>query len=179
MSTVISSRYARALMNLAVKAQRVDEAGTELSTVADAFAEAPSFAAAMGDVRLPQSAKLAVLDAVLKHAGTSELVATFIRLVNQKRRLTLLPEMAERYRREADERMGRAVADVTVAEPLPADQRARIQQQLERLTGKTVTLRERVDPTILGGVVMRVGSTVWDGSLRNQLNQVRESITKE
>lgn len=178
MSAVIASRYARALMGLAVKADSVDQAAQGLDDVAALMKDSAQLTAMLDDVRVTHAAKEQVMNALLEKAKLPGLVSSFVLLVMSKRRLGLLPEMAVHFHRLADERLGRAQAEVTVASALDAGQEKTLKQDLEKLSGKTVTLTVKVDPSILGGAITRVGSTVWDGSLRNQLNQIRESILK-
>jgi len=179
MSAVIAARYARALMNLAAKDQQVDQAAQGLDLVADMLAESPRLAEALENVRATGPDKERTLQAVLDKAGVPALVATFSRYVLDKRRLRLLPDIRDQFHRLADERLGRAKAAVTVAAPLAKEQEASLKRKLEAVSGKTITLHVTVDPAILGGAVTRIGSTVWDGSLRHQLNRIRESIVKE
>lgn len=178
MSAVIAARYAKALMTLAAKAKKVEDVADGLDEVTALIADSKPLAAALANVRVTREAKEAVMKAVLTKAKVPDLVNTFVLFVMTKRRLALLPEISRLFHRLADERLGRAQADVTVATALPADQEKKLKKDLETLSGKTVTLHVNVDPAILGGAITRVGSTVWDGSLRNQLNQIRESILK-
>lgn len=178
MSAVIASRYAKALMILAAKANQVDPVAQALDEVAALVRDSAELAALLDDVRITRSAKEQVMKAILAQAKPPELVSTFVLYVMSKRRLPLLAEIAAYYRRLADERLGRAQADVVVASALAADQQQALKKDLEALSGKSITLNVTVDPAILGGAITRVGSTVWDGSLRTQLNQIRESILK-
>jgi len=186
MSTqVISQRYARALMNLTAgkggaakgRDKQVEEIGAALDEVAAALASedlAPFLASSQATPAMRDE----VLKTVLARMKAPDPLGPFVRLLNQKRRLALLPEIARLFYQLADERLGRAQAEVTVAEPLPAAQQARLRKQLEQTTGKSVTLNVKVDPAILGGAVTRVGSTVWDGSVRHHLHQVREQLLR-
>jgi F-type H+-transporting ATPase subunit delta len=178
MSAVIAARYAKALMNLAAKAKQVEPVAQGLDDVTALMVESKELATMLADVRVTRAVKQAVMQGVVEKAKLPELVSTFVLFVMDKRRLALLPEISRLFHRLADERLGRAQADVTVATPLAADQEKTLKQDLEKLSGKTVTLHVKVNPAILGGAITRVGSTVWDGSLRNQLNQIRESILK-
>lgn len=178
MSAVIAARYAKALMNLAGKANQVDPVAQGLEDVSALIAGSKELAALLDDVRVTRAAKEQVMKAVVEQAKLPALVNTFVLFVMEKRRLALLKDITQIFHRLADERLGRAQADVTVATPLAADQEKALKQDLEKLSGKTVTLHVKVDPAILGGAITRVGSTVWDGSLRNQLNQIRDSILK-
>jgi len=184
MSTqVISQRYARALMNLAAgqgaagKGKDVEETGAALDEVAAALA-AEDLAPFLASSQATPAMRDEVLKTVLARMKAPALLSPFVRLLNSKRRLELLPEIARIFHQLADERLGRARAEVTVAEPLPAAQQERLRKQLEQATGKSITLNVQVDPGILGGAVTRIGSTVWDGSVRHHLHQVREQLLR-
>ncbi|MCZ6629085.1 MAG: ATP synthase F1 subunit delta [SAR324 cluster bacterium] len=176
MSGVIAQRYARALMNLAVQGDTVEAVAGEMDDLADAMLEAPQLSALLADTRVSRAQKQEVVAEVLKQSGVSELVNVFVRFLASKRRFALLPDIREIFHRLADERLGRAQAEVTVAAPLSGGQERSLQEKLEALSGKQVTLTITVDPEIMGGVITRIGSIVRDGSLRNQLNQIRQSI---
>lgn len=178
MSAVIASRYAKALMNLAARGDQVEPVAQGLDEIAALLRDSPELAALLADVRVARAAKEQVVKGVLERAGLPELVNTFVLFVMGKRRLRLLPEIAVHFHRLADERLGRARARVTVAVPLPPEQEQTLRQALERLSGKAITLHVQVDPAILGGAITRVGSILWDGSLRTQLHQLRETIVK-
>jgi len=172
---IISRRYARALLNLSAR-------GPELDTMAKALDEAaaavcgPEMTAFLASENVPADAKGEVLKQVLAKVGGPATLSPFVRLLHRKRRLELLSEIASLFRSLADERLGRAQAEVTVAEPLSDAMQERLRKQIEKQTGKTVTLHVQVDPNLLGGAVTRVGSVVWDGSVRHYLNRVRERL---
>jgi F-type H+-transporting ATPase subunit delta len=176
MSGVIAQRYARALMNLAVKADAVEDVATGLDEMAETLEESPLLAAFVEDTKVPPSTKQDVVRDLLVKAQVPELVNTFVRYLTAKRRFLLLPEIRDVYHRLADERLGRAQAEVTVAAAMSEAQEKQMQGQLEALSGKQITLTVKVDPEIMGGAITRIGSVVRDGSLRNQLQQIRQSI---
>jgi F-type H+-transporting ATPase subunit delta len=178
---VISQRYARALMNLVTRGkdpdQNVEAVGQALAEIV-AAAAGEELAPFLASQRVTPPVKDGVLKTVLTRMKAPEPLPSFVRLLNEKRRIALLPEIAQFYQRLADRRLGRAQAEVTVAEPLAAALQERLRKQLERATGMTITLNLKVDPAILGGAVTRVGSTVWDGSVRHHLAQVRERLLR-
>jgi F-type H+-transporting ATPase subunit delta len=179
MSTrVISRRYAQALMNLAAKDKQVEAVATGLDEIAATVRDSSPLSAALADPKVPHTVKVAVIGEVLDRSKVPALVATFLRFLAQKRRVALLEEIRQVYHELADERLGRGLAEVTVANPLDDAKRDALRQHLEALSGKSLSLRVQVDAAILGGVVARIGSTVWDGSLRNQLTQIRQSLIK-
>lgn len=174
--TIVSKRYAQALMNLAVRENLVEQAGGGLDAFADAVADSTRLQAFLSEPRVPQAAKEAAVVDLLDKIEVPAVLGNFLRLITQKRRIDQLEDIRSDFHELADERMGRAHADVTVASPLGADQEDRLRNKLESLSGKQINLRMHIDPTVIGGMVARIGSTVWDGSLRNQLNRIHQSI---
>lgn len=173
---VISRRYAKALMNLAVNAGQVEEVAAGLDTIADAMADSPRLGVFLQNAKVPQPAKQETVNLILQRAEIPPLVDSFVRFVTYKRRIALLEEIRRVFHRLADERLGRAQAEVTVAAPVSPEQEAALLAKLESMTGKQITLSVRVEPDIIGGVITRIGSTVRDGSLRTQLTNLRQSI---
>ncbi len=177
--SIVARRYAQALMNLAGKAGQVDETAAALDGIADAWTASAKLQAFLSDPKVALAAKEAVVQKLLAKAGPPPLVQTFVRLVTRKRRIDVLDEMRREFHVLADERSGRATAVVTVATQLTAAQQTALRKRLTAVTGKKeVQLDVRVDPDILGGLVARVGSTVWDSSLRNQLSRIQQSLVK-
>jgi F-type H+-transporting ATPase subunit delta len=174
--SVVARRYAKALMNLAARDNQIDAIAAGLDQIGEALASDARLGAFLAEPKVPQSSKEAVLAEWLEGSGAPALLTTYVRYLTRKRRNALLEDIRQVFHDLADERMGRAKADVTVAAPLTAEQEQRLQARLETLSGKQVQLRLHVDASILGGVVARIGSTVWDGSLRNQLNGIQQSI---
>jgi F-type H+-transporting ATPase subunit delta len=174
---IISQRYARALMNLSGKDKDVETMAAALDEAVTVVGGA-QMTAFLTSESPTHEVKANVLKTVLDKMGGPKTLSPFIRLLQQKRRLALLPEIAIVFRRLADARLGRAQADVTVAEPMTKAVEERLRKQIEKSTGKSISLNVTVDPDILGGAITRVGSVVWNGSVRHHLDQVREQLLK-
>jgi len=174
--SIVSRRYAQALMNLAVKENQIEPVQEGLDSFANAVADSPRMKAFLDEPRVPQAAKEAAVSEILEKIQGPGMLTNFLRLITEKRRIGLLADIRADFHELADERMGRAHADVTVAAPLNENQEKTLREKLETLSGKQIDLRVHIDPTVLGGMVARIGSTVWDGSLRHQLNQIHQSI---
>ena len=123
----------------------------------------------------PAEKKQGVLAELLP--GVSTEVQRFLAILAHRDRLELVPEIATQFRRLVNEHRGIAVALVTTAIPIDDRQKAVIASRLGRRLGKTVVLEERVDPSILGGVIAQVGDTVIDGSIRGRLERLRRTLT--
>lgn len=185
--SVVANRYAQALMNLAVKESgakddtkddTVEAVAAALDDFAGTLEENPTLVAFLAEPKVPQAAKEGAVADVLEKLAAPALVATFLRFLTHKRRISLAGEIRDVFHELADARLGRANAAVTVAAELTAQQAGDLKARLESISGKQVNLKVTTDPSILGGIVARIGSTVWDGSIRNQLNRVRQQLTQ-
>jgi F-type H+-transporting ATPase subunit delta len=172
----IARRYARAVFDLAVEAQQFEEVGRELARVRAALEADPSLLEVLRDPRITREERQGVAGALIEALGTGSIVANTLRLMADRARLAEVPALEQVYRQLADERAGRVRAQVVSARPLTEDDARHIAQLLERVTRRNVILERRVDPGLLGGVVARVGSRVYDGSLRNQFERLEKQL---
>ncbi len=171
-------RYARALFSLAREAQRVPEIRRETEQMAGLLAESPELARALLSPLHPLAERRALLRALGARLGSSALVSNFLAFLVDQRRLIHFAVIAEEYARLADAAAGRARAAVVSAAPLRDEQRERLRRALAQRTGQEIELEVRVDPSLLGGAVATVGGLVFDGSLRQQLTQLRTTLTR-
>ncbi len=177
--SVVSMRYARALMNLAQRDKQVAEVAAGLSEFADLVAESQELSAFLAEPKVPQAGKAAAVAELLDKAELPALLGGFLRFITAKRRIAILEDIRRDFHDLADEQLGRAGALVTVAAELTPEQEQRLRERLQGLSEKQdVHLDVTVDPNLLGGVVARIGSTVWDGSLRNQLNRIQQTLSE-
>ena len=179
---VIARRYASALSNLAKQENNLEQVGTELEDFCDTLHEAVELQESLSNNKVSMVVRNSILTEILTKMKLSPLVSTFLRYLLSKRRLTLVHDIARAFALLTQEAMGILPAEVTVAkEPRSKESKdllQKLQEQLSASTGKTVQIHVSVDPSIIGGIVTRIGSMVIDGSIRNQLIQVRESIIR-
>lgn len=179
---VIARRYASALSSLAKKENNLEQVGTELQDFCDTLHEAAELQESLSNNKVPMAVRNSILTEILTKMELSTLVSTFLRYLLSKRRLPLVHDIARAFALLTQEAMGILPAEVTVAkEPRSKESKdllQKLQEQLSASTGKTVQIHVSVDPSIIGGIVTRIGSMVIDGSIRNQLIQVRESIIR-
>jgi F-type H+-transporting ATPase subunit delta len=179
---VIAKRYAKALAGLAQQQNQLEQVDTELQDFAESFTQAPTLRESLTDNRLPLQTRTQLLGEVLTQMKVTPLVSTFLRFLLNKRRMELVPDIAKAFADFRQELMGIVQAEVIVAkEPRSKESKdilQQIQDQLSAFTGKTVKINVTVDPSIIGGIVARIGSVMIDGSIRNQLVQVRQSIIR-
>ncbi|HZR99553.1 MAG TPA: F0F1 ATP synthase subunit delta [Chloroflexota bacterium] len=166
-------RYAEAVFALAAEDNSYDAWAADLDRLG-ALLEVPVVAKALDSPAVPISQKLAVIAA--EAPGLRPQTNNLIRLLLHRERLELLPEIAASYRELLNRARGIAVADVVTAVPLDEASRAQLASRLERYVGQKVEMQTSVDPSIIGGVVVRVGDTLLDGSVRGRLEALRRRL---
>jgi F-type H+-transporting ATPase subunit delta len=125
---------------------------------------------------IPATQKRAVLDGIVGRLGLSVWVRNFLAVLIDRGRTRLLPEIVAQFRKELNQRLGKAEADITSARQLTAQERESLEADLAQATGKQIHALYSEDRKILGGVIARVGSTVYDGSVKTQLERIRQQI---
>lgn len=169
----IAGRYASALFELATEAKAVEAVSHDLATFEAMIRESIDLDRLVRNPVFSAEEQLAGLSALLDRAGISGLAGNFLRLVASKRRLFAVRDMIRAYARLADERAGILRAEVRVAEPLSNKNRAAVKEALDALTGKSVAVAETVDPALIGGIVVKLGSRMVDASVRTKLNSLK------
>jgi F-type H+-transporting ATPase subunit delta len=173
-----ATRYAKALLYVAI--QESDPAAIErdLTGIVDAMRQHDDLRRAMTSPGVPQTARVKVVNAVAAQAGVQLPVAKLLAMLAERGRLELLPVLLEVYRERLLAHNNIVRASVTSAAPLGADRVRQLEASLSELTGKRVQLETSVDDTLIGGVVTRIGSTVYDGSIRTQLQKMRQQLVE-
>jgi F-type H+-transporting ATPase subunit delta len=175
---VLAKRYAKAIIDLAQEAGILKEVGQDLERIANLFAESHELVNTFADPTIAPEAKERVLADVLEKGGVQELTMRFIHIVLQKGRILGIGEIARSYRDLSDQLENRIRARVVSAAPLSEQDEDRIKDTLSKISGKNVILEIEIDESLLGGVVSYMGSQVYDGSIKNQLTQIRENLSK-
>ena len=173
-----AARYAKALLDVAVAEADPQQVDRELAAVAELFAGHADLWRSVTNPAVPSPKKRAVVDGMLPKLGLTPVLQKTLQLLASRDRLALLPFLAEAYRSRLMDHLKVVRASVTSAVPLAADKAQQIQQELERLTGRTVVMTSATDPAIIGGVVTQIGSTVYDGSIKRQLERLREQMVE-
>jgi F-type H+-transporting ATPase subunit delta len=122
--------------------------------------------------------KAALVKELVQRARLSVILGRLLVLLAERDRLVLLPDLLDEYRRRLLDVMNVVRAEVVTAVPLPQDRVIALEQALAAMTGRTVSMDARVDPGIIGGVVAKIGSIVYDGSVKRQLEKMRETLTQ-
>jgi len=172
----LAKRYAKALEEAAAEADALEAVSTELERVATLWHQDPAIAAFFGNPGILLRDKAETLKGLSQRMALSPLVARFLDLLLSRHRMQALPGVARLYRDLMNKRLGRVQAAVRTAVPLAPDLQEGLRRRLAQVLGRTVLLEPHVDPAILGGIVVQVDSTVYDGSLRTQLKQLRERL---
>jgi F-type H+-transporting ATPase subunit delta len=180
-SSAAASRYARALFDVVLKEGKdaaVEKVQGEVQQFAGLFAQ-DQLAQVLGNPAIPASKKTALAKALLDRAGqVTGPLAKLILVLAEKDRLTLLPGIARAYGERVMDHLKIVRGDVTTAVPLTPEKLRALEQGLAAATGRKVVLEARVDPSIIGGVVTRLGSTVYDGSVTTQLQKMKQALVE-
>ena len=169
------SAYADALILIAEAEGHVERIEEELFRVARAFEGSDELRTTLSDAVIPVDRRLGIVEDLLGAKG-SPLTTAMVSFIVAAGRARDLPAIADAFVARAAERRAEEVAEVRSAVPLDEDQQRRLADALGKATGKRVTVKVIIDPTVLGGLVAKVGDTVIDGSVRHRLDQLKESV---
>jgi len=175
----LASRYARALLATLTDAKESERAEEFLAALADAIEGSRAPRDVLLNPAVPKSSRKAVLVGLAEAHGAPKLVASFLRVVVDHRRAGHLPEIAEVFAEARAEQAGIVAVTLETASPLTDALKEKARTALEKLTGRKVRMRFGVDPAHVGGAVARIGSKVYDGSLKTQLDILRRRMAAE
>ena len=172
----IARVYAESLASVAAKQGRLEPVGEELNRFTTEVLKHPKVGAFFKSAAITRKVRAPILEAALKD-NAEPLVANFIRVLNQNNRLDLIEAIAAAYRELVDTRAGRIRVVVKSAVPLNDDQKAGLKKTLAESLNKEPVLNLRVDPELLGGLVVQVGDKIYDTSVRSRLEALRNTLT--
>lgn len=174
----VSRKYARALMDIGIEDKKEELYGKELVSFNGLIKKNGVIlnwlAGPVGDI----DARRSSMEEILSKMGLSPMVTNFIRLLLDKDRLIYLDEITTVYQSLLDDREGRVIAEIVSASPLSKTEIKKINRELSSVVGKDIVSEVILDPSLIGGVVARVGGLVFDGSIKTQLENVRDSLKK-
>jgi len=177
MSTeTIARRYAIALADVVTKTGDAEPVKKELVSWNEMISSSSDLQSVFGSPAIQHTAKEKVLETLIAKASPSKTTANFLRVLVKNDRIGDLPQIQERFEEELADRSGLVVASVVSARDLPDGEKGEFQLNLEKLTGRKVEIEYGVDPEIIGGVITRIGSTVYDSSVRTKLENLREEL---
>jgi len=174
----VAQRYATALADLALEKGQPAVVQEEVHAFSDLMQNVPELHTAFANPAISKHQKAQVLQTLLERTKPSQLTENFLRVLLKNERLHYLGEVYQAYLQELDDRMGITTAEITTARPLSEDEQRQLKTQLEKLTGKQVRMRVGTNPEIIGGVVARIGSEIYDGSIQTQLESIRRQLSR-
>jgi F-type H+-transporting ATPase subunit delta len=172
----MAGRYATALFELAREANAIDAVNADLERFDALVADSADLARLVRSPVFSADQQLRALGVVLERAAIGALAAKFLKLVTSNRRLFASRDMIRGYRELVAKYKGEATAEITVAEKLKDDHVAALKSALKTISGKDVALNIKIDPAIIGGLVVKLGSRMVDTSLRTKLNAIRHAM---
>jgi F-type H+-transporting ATPase subunit delta len=175
-SSGIAARYATALFELASEAKALDSLEADIETLGAALAESPEFVALISSPVVTRAEQGAAIDAIAAKAGLSEVVRSTLGLMASKRRLFVLPQLIAAVRARIAEEKGEVTAQVTAAKKLTQAQEDALSAALKKQFGKDVKINMAVDASLIGGLVVRVGSKMIDTSIKAKLANLQNSM---
>jgi len=174
-----SLQYANALADIALAQGAADAVNKQLADMGAMYAESAELRNFLTSPAVDRGAKHAVIEKLLARIGASKIIRNFLFVMMDHQRAHILPEIIMAFQDVVRRRQGVAEAEISSAIELSAAQKAEFAFTLERLTGKRVETKYSLDPALLGGAVVRIGDTIYDGSLRSRLNEMRTRLTAE
>jgi F-type H+-transporting ATPase subunit delta len=174
--TGLAQRYAAALFDLADERRALDEVATDLRQLRAMLQQSGDFQRLIRSPILSRAQQANAMMAIAERAGLSPLVRDFLAVVARNRRLFAVPAIIEAFLAKLAARRGEVNAEVTAAQPLSEAQLAALNEQLRRSIGSRVTVDIRVDPALIGGMVVKVGSRMVDGSVRSKLRRLQLAL---
>jgi len=173
----LARRYARAVLEIGTANGNLDKIGADLRSLAKAMRESAELVTALTNPAIRRADRRRVIDGLLERIGADQLTRNLVYLLLDGERLSSVEAISREVDAMIEARSGRMSAEVTSARPLDAGQLSQIITALEKLSGKKVAVTNREDPNLLGGVVAKLGDTIYDGSLRTQLRTLRDELT--
>lgn len=175
----LAQRYAAALADVAIETGSARQLKSELASFVGLLAESTDLKNFLSSPAVPRATKQAVIEKLLARLEAGKMLRNFLFVLVDNRRSLLLPQIQVEFEALLLSRLGVAEAQVTSPGELSVEQKADLTRSLERLTGKRVEARYALDPALIGGAVVRIGSTIYDGSVREQLNRLQATLTSE
>ena len=176
---VIARRYARALFDVARETQKIREMGEEMGRLAQTFRDVPGLPGVLSNPAHTRTERREIASRLVDEGlRLAPDLKNLLHLLIENGRVRDLPSIADRYQELADDAAGRAHVILRSAAPLSDEDRRRVEEGLSRVTGKQVTVDMRVEPALIGGLAAQVGGLVFDGSVRAQLEALKQALRR-
>ena len=174
-----SLQYANALADVALAQGASDAALKQLGDFVTAFGVSSELRNFLTSPGAPREAKHGVIEKIAARIGAGKIIRNFLFVIADHQRTHILPEILAAFQDVIRQRQGIAEAEISSAVELSTSQKKKFAQILERLTGKKIQAKYSLDPSLMGGAVVRVGDTIYDGSVRSSLNEMRARLAAE
>jgi F-type H+-transporting ATPase subunit delta len=174
-----SLQYANALADIAVAQGAAEAAAKQLREFGAVLADSAELRNFLASPAVTIEAKHGAIEKIITRMGASKILRNLLFIIADRRRTHMLPEIIGAFQEVIRQRQGIAEAEISSAVALSAGQKTEFKKTLERLTGKRVEPKYSLDPALLAGAVLRIGDTIYDGSLRNRLNDLRARLATE
>ena len=171
--------YANALADIALAQGAAEPALKQLGEIGAAYGDSAELRTFLASPAVDIDAKHAVIEKLTGRMGASKIIRNFLLVITDNRRTKLIPDIIANFQQVIRQRQNVAEAEVSSAVELSAAQKKELAATLERLTGKKIEPKYSLDAGLLGGAVVRIGDTIYDGSLRSRLNEMRERLAAE
>ena len=173
----VLGRYARAYAEVVVKNKlNPEKTVAEFQQMADVVNSSRELRNILQNPAVSREQKLKLLDSIIQHIGANKMLRNFLAVLIDNRRIGNVSDLLEQFKQELDRRMGIAHAKVTSVRELTAAEKKSLEKELAEITGKTVRATYSEDASLLGGVLVRVGSTIYDGSVQGRLQRMRAEL---
>jgi len=175
----VAQRYARALVEVALHQKQAEAVRKELNDFAQVMAESSALRNALASPAIGREKKQAILEKLAAQMGVGKTVRNFLMVLAEHGRAQLMPLIREAYDQQLNVKLGVAQAEVTSAREMTAEDKSKLAAAISKMTGKRVEAEYRQDAALLGGTIVRVGSTIYNGSVRDQLKRMREKLAAD
>jgi len=178
--SAVASRYARAFADVVLEGKFDPKQVTEqLHGIVELYGSTPDLRRVWDSPAIPAEQKRKLLDAIIERSAVLRPVRNFVAVLIDHGRIRQIEQIAQQFQTELNHRLGIIEAEVTSAHPLPEAESRELLAEMERVTGKRVSAQYKIDPAMIGGAAIRVGSTIYDGSVRGQLQKIKEQLSGE
>jgi F-type H+-transporting ATPase subunit delta len=175
----LAERYASALVDVALEKKQADQVKTELAAFSALVRESPELHTFLANPTIARAIKHAAIEQIVARMGASRTLRNYLFVIVDQRRAGMLEEIEQAFSRILDARQGITQAAVTSAADLSAQERAELAAVLTKLTQEKVQAQFMTDPDLIGGAIVRIGSTIYDGSVRTRLERMRARMISE
>jgi F-type H+-transporting ATPase subunit delta len=175
----LATRYAGALVEVALERDQAEQLKQELAAFAALVRESPEIQAFLANPSIARASKHAAIESLVARMRASRTLRNYLFVIVDQRRAALLPEIEQAFSALLDARLGITQAKVTSAANLSPKERAELDRALAHLTWRKVQAQYETNPALIGGAVVRIGSTIYDGSVRAQLERLRARLISE